>query len=237
MSSDIILLIYTAIIIAFVHTVTGPDHYIPFIVMGKARNWSYSKTLWLTFICGIGHVGSSIVLGIIGIILGIGLHQLKIFESSRGNIAAWAFLVFGILYFVYGMIKAYRNKPHTHIHYHEDGSEHLHEHKHFDEHTHVHQTENKVNLTPWILFVVFILGPCEPLIPLLMYPAAQTSYMGLTFVAVSFSIVTIGTMVSVVYLGLRGIQFIPMKFAVKYVHAIAGGTIAVCGLAILFLGL
>jgi len=37
--------------------------------MGKACNWSYSKTLWLTFVRGIGHVGSSIVLGVIGIAL------------------------------------------------------------------------------------------------------------------------------------------------------------------------
>jgi len=70
-----------------------------------------------------------------------------------------------------------------------------------------------------------------------MYPAAQKSVIGLTFVVVSFSIVTIGTMVSMVYLGLKGIQFIPMKFALRYVHSIAGAKIAFCGLAILFLGL
>lgn len=237
MTIQLEVLLITAISVGFLHTLTGPDHYLPFIVMGKARNWSFSKTLWLTVFCGIGHVGSSIVLGLIGILFGIGLHHLKLFESTRGNIAAWAFTVFGLIYFAYGMIKAYRNRPHKHFHYHEDGSVHVHEHTHFNEHTHVHEKEGKANITPWILFVVFVLGPCEPLIPLLMYPAAKNSYFDLTLVAVSFSAITIATMTTIVYLGLKGINLIPMKTVERYVHALAGAAIALCGFAILFLGL
>jgi len=237
MATDLTLLLYTAILIGFIHTLTGPDHYLPFIVMGKARNWSVSKTLWLTVVCGIGHVGSSVVLGFIGVLLGFGLQHLNWFESSRGNIAAWAFLVFGILYFVYGMVKAFRNRPHTHVHYHTDGTPHLHEHNHHQEHKHIHVPDKKANITPWILFVVFILGPCEPLIPILMYPAAQHSYWGMAMVVITFSVITIGTMTTIVFLALKGIQVFPMKFAERYMHAIAGATIALCGFAILFLGL
>lgn len=237
MTTDITLLLYTALFIGFIHTITGPDHYLPFIIMGKARNWATYKTLWLTVLCGIGHVGSSIVLGLIGILMGIGLYHLTWFESARGNLAAWAFLTFGILYFIYGMVKAYRNRPHKHFHYHEDGSVHLHEHIHHKEHAHPHVQEKKVNITPWILFVVFILGPCEPLIPILMYPAAQRSYLGLAMIALIFSLITISTMVGMVFLGLKGIQLIPMKFAERYMHAIAGASIALCGCGILFLHL
>jgi len=237
MTTQLEILLITAISVAFLHTLTGPDHYLPFIIMGKARNWSYARTLWLTVICGIGHVGSSIVLGIIGIAMGLGLHYLKLFESSRGNIAAWAIIAFGLIYFTYGMMKAYRKKPHKHFHYHEDGSVHEHEHIHYNEHTHVHQKEGKPNLTPWILFLVFVLGPCEPLIPLLMYPAAKNSYFGLVIVATTFSIITIATMTIIVYLGLKGFQLISIKPVERYVHALAGAAIALCGFAILYLGL
>ena len=237
MNVEITLLLSTAIFIAFIHTLTGPDHYLPFIVMGKARNWSTQRTLWLTVLCGIGHVGSSIVLGFIGVLMGLGIQHLNWFESGRGNIAAWLFLVFGLVYFVYGMVKAYKNRPHTHIHLHQDGTPHLHEHTHHKEHAHVHAAKGKANITPWILFVVFILGPCEPLIPILMYPAAQHSYLGLTLVVIAFSIVTIATMTTIVYLGLKGIHIISLKFAERYMHAIAGATIALCGFGILFLGL
>ena len=45
MESDLGILALTAATIGFVHTVTGPDHYLPFIVIGRARRWSLGRTL------------------------------------------------------------------------------------------------------------------------------------------------------------------------------------------------
>src|SRR4030042_3575895 len=100
MENDLGILTATAASLAFIHTVLGPDHYLPFIVLSRARGWSIIKTIWVTFICGLGHVGSSIVLGALGIGAGIGVAKLTGIESSRGNIAAWAFLIFGLFYTV-----------------------------------------------------------------------------------------------------------------------------------------
>src|SRR5512135_176380 len=102
MTTDITILLFTAASIGFLHTLTGPDHYLPFIVMAKSRNWNTGKTLGITFLCGVGHVGSSILIGIIGIILGLGVSKLQAFESYRGNLAAWAFVIFGFMYFLWG---------------------------------------------------------------------------------------------------------------------------------------
>jgi nickel/cobalt transporter (NicO) family protein len=241
MPADIDILLVTAASIGFIHTLTGPDHYLPFIVMSKARKWTNIKTLWITFLCGIGHVGSSVVIGIIGIALGLGVSRLNKFESLRGNIAAWAFVIFGFGYFLWGLWKVYRKKPHQHFHMHVDAPQqaHMHEHHHsmLENHTHSHSAVKPVNLTPWILFTVFVLGPCEPLIPLLMYPAAKTHLLAVALVTLVFAISTIGTMMIVVQLTLRGINFLPMKMFEKYMHAIAGAAICLSGLAIVFLGL
>ena len=94
MSNEITLLAITAASIGFFHTLFGPDHYLPFIMMSKARNWSTSRTMLITFLCGLGHVGSSIVLGIIGVSIGIAITKIEFFESFRGNLAAWAFIAF-----------------------------------------------------------------------------------------------------------------------------------------------
>jgi sulfite exporter TauE/SafE len=241
MAADIDILLVTAASIGFIHTLTGPDHYLPFIVMSKARKWTNIKTLWITFLCGIGHVGSSVVIGIIGIALGLGVNRLNRFESFRGNLAAWAFIIFGLGYFLWGLWKVYKEKPHKHFHLHVDAPQHVHMHEHhhsiIENHTHSHSAVKPVNLTPWILFTVFVLGPCEPLIPLLMYPAAKTHLMAVALVTLVFAISTIGTMLVVVQLTLRGINFLPMKMFEKYMHAIAGGAICLSGLAIVFLGL
>src|SRR4030066_1974221 len=134
MSYELMILIGTAAFIGFVHTLFGPDHYLPFIVMGKARRWPLFKTLWISFLCGVGHVGSSVLLGLLGIALGFAVTKLIDIESFRGNLAAWALIAFGLVYFVWGTRRAWKNKPHKHFHIHADGDTHVHQHVHTEEH-------------------------------------------------------------------------------------------------------
>jgi len=91
------LLAQTAATIGFVHTVVGPDHYLPFIVISRARKWSLPKTLFISFLCGLGHVLSSVVLGFLGIALGLAVGHLEKVESTRGSIASWLLIGFGLV--------------------------------------------------------------------------------------------------------------------------------------------
>jgi nickel/cobalt transporter (NicO) family protein len=209
MENQTIILIITAASIGFLHTLLGPDHYIPFIVMAKSGRWSKGKTLVITLFSGIGHVLSSVILGIIGILAGIGLNRLDIIESFRADLAAWLIISFGLIYFIWGMKRAYR-------------------------HTHHIQDEN---LTPWIIFTIFVLGPCEPLIPLLIYPAVTESIFTLVSVVLVFAVTTSLTMVLMVTGGLYGLSIFHSHFFEKYAHAIAGVMILSCGIAIKFWGL
>jgi ABC-type nickel/cobalt efflux system permease component RcnA len=214
----------------------GPDHYLPFIVMGKARRWPPAKTALVTFLCGLGHIIGSVVLGLIGVIFGIAVMRLEALEAFRGNVAAWALIGFGLAYFIWGIRRAIKNRPHRHIHLHESERHHSHEHIHVDEHIHIHR-KGKANITPWILFTIFVLGPCEPLIPILMYPAAKNSVAGLFLVTGVFGSVTIATMLTIVTVSSFGIKLIPFGRLERYSHALAGATICLSGLAIQFLGL
>jgi sulfite exporter TauE/SafE len=232
---EISVLVLTAASIGFFHTLFGPDHYLPFIVMAKSGKWTKTKTLWVTALCGIGHVLSSAILGLIGIALGLAVSKLEIIEGVRGDIAAWLLITFGFVYFAWGMKHAYAKKPHTHTHVHDDGTIHAHEHAHRHEHSHVHEDPKK-SLTPWILFTIFVFGPCEPLIPLLMYPAATDSTMGLILVTVIFGITTIGTMLAVVLVSVWGINLLPTNRIERFTHALAGAAICISGLAIVLLG-
>ena len=236
LNQELLILSITAVSIGFFHTLLGPDHYLPFIVMARARRWSLLKTGWVTFLCGIGHIMSSVLLGIIGVVLGIAVTRLEILESFRGNLAAWALIAFGLVYFIWGLRQAIRNRPHAHLHDHIDEGDHVHTHVHNKEHLHIHNKEKAANLTPWVLFTIFVFGPCEPLIPILMYPAAKKSIFGLIWVASIFAVVTIATMLGVVIISTFGINLLPMKKLERYTHAIAGGTIFICGLAIKFFG-
>lgn len=227
MNESLYLLTLSAASIGFIHTLIGPDHYLPFALLARARNWPLKKTLSVTFLCGVGHVLSSIVLGAIGIAAGVALQHLELIEELRGELAAWLLIAFGLLYGAWGLNRA-MNRSRSHAH---EGLEHAHPHIPFIRHSH-HGHDKTIGS----LFAIFVLGPCEPLIPLLMFPAAMESTGGIVLVSLVFSIATIATMMAMVTLISLGSMTIPMKPVQRYMHAIAGGTIAVSGIAIQLFG-
>ena len=235
-------LIATAASIGFLHTLAGPDHYAPFAAMGAARNWSAAKTCGVTLVCGGGHLVGSVVLGFAGVALGLALGGLEFIESVRGEVAAWALLAFGLAYAAWGLRQAHRNKPHEHWHAH-DGVYHKHAHTHFGGHAHVHDqtapaSAKKIGLwAPWSVFVIFVLGPCEPLIPVLMYPAASHNYWGVAAVVMAFGATTLIAMTSMALILRFGLSHIRMDRLQRFGHALAGGAIASCGASMVFLGL
>lgn len=214
MEANISFLAVTALTLGTLHTLAGPDHYLPFIAMSRSRNWSTLKTINIVALCGLGHVLGSIIIGFIGIGTGMAISGIEKLESTRGNIAAWLLLAFGVGYMIWGLYRLWKKHPHDHD----------------------HLKSNKKKMTFWILFTVFVFGPCEPLIPILMYPAAQHNYGAVVYISLLFAIATIGTMITVVMLMSRGISFIKFSTLEKYQHVIAGATITVCGAGI-FLGL
>ena len=208
LSPELIILLASAASIGFLHTLLGPDHYLPFVSMAVARRWSWSKVLSITVICGFGHILGSVSLGLVGIWVQAEVGDVMLIEGWRGDLAAWLLFSFGLLYLAWGVRYAGRNETHRHSSAHPQ----------------------------WIIFIVFILGPCEPLIPILMYPAAKASLAGVLLVTVAFGAATLLTMIAAValsYYGLRKFHFPGMS---RYGHALAGATISLCGASILFLG-
>lgn len=211
MDQAFIILAMTAVTIGTVHTFIGVDHYLPFIVLGKARAWTIKKSILVTLICGVGHVLSSVAIGMIGLFFGSALEKLELIESNRGDIASYLLVAFGLLYTIYGIKKSLSTEHH-----------HKHSHKNFGLY--------------WSLFIIFIFGPCEALIPLLMYPAATHSYTSMLFITLLFSLATISTMLVMVTSGTYGLSFIKIKRIERYSDLFAGSAIFISGLAIVFLG-
>jgi nickel/cobalt exporter len=232
------LLLGTAVSIGFLHTLIGVDHSLPFVAIGKARSWTLSKTLGLTAICGLGHVLGSIILGFVGIGFGVALEKLTFIESVRGEITAWLIIGFGIAYASWSFMKVQRGHTHSHSHTHEDGTVHTHDHDHHDQHAHAH-TDSAPNgaMAAWSLFIIFVFGPCEALIPMLMAPAAEHNWLWVALVAGAFGLTTILTMMGVVAVGFLGLSLPAMRGLEKYANVAAGMAIAMSGLAIQVLGI
>ena len=232
---ELTILLFSSLAAGFIHTILGPDHYVPFISLATARHWSKRRTFITTLLCGIGHVLSSVIIAVIGVMLGKEIMTIKAVEAFRGNIAGWLLLIFGFTYLVYGIFAAIKNKPHVHVHAHRDGTLHTHTHSHIETHAHPH--DKKAGLTPWVLFIIFVFGPCEPMIPLIMYPAAKGNMMEAVLVALVFSVTTIATMTTVTMLTVSGLNKVKSAPLERYAHMIAGAVIFLAGVGIQFLGL
>ena len=237
MTDSLIILLVTTGSIGFFHTIMGPDHYLPFIVMSRSGKWSYRKTIVVTVLCGFGHVLSSVTLAIIIIVLGMTVLNLDLIESVRSSVAGWALITFGMLYMIWGIKQSQKYKAHEHSHQHVDGKPHKHKHVHTGNHSHLHNRSGKNEITPWILFLIFVFGPCEPLIPLLMYPALNNHIIGFILVATIFAVVTLATMLGIVLISYYGINQLFYDRYERYTPALAGFTILLCGFSIQFLGL
>ena len=226
-------LLITAVTISCLHTASGPDHYIPFIVFSRTRKWSITKTIGWTALCGLGHVMSSLVIGMIGVVLGWQLSRFTAITEVRGGIAGWALLILGLFYLIWGLYKAIANRPHKHFDVYDDGDMYVYQHRHNEAYV---APQKRIRVTPWILFVIFVMGPSEPLLPLLFYPAAQQSVPGIIMLIVTFTLFTILTMIVMVLLGYYGFSLMKPVATERYMAAISGAAVTLCGAGMVFMG-
>ena len=232
MESELEALSLTIVTIATLHTISGPDHYLPFIALSKSRGWTIGKTIFWTNVSGIGHVFSSVILGLVGVAIGWSLSELTWIESVRGGAAGWALVLFGLIYSIWGFYRAKQNIPHKHFELNEDGSMNVFEHNHYNLSTPVERHK----VTPYVMFVIFFLGPSEPMIPLLFVPALNGALIDVISLIMIYTCATIVTMSFMVILGYYGFQFIISDKLERHMHTLGGITILICGIGMVFMG-
>lgn len=209
MQPGVVPLVITAAVVALGHALLGPDHYVPFLALARARAWSLRRTLMVTVACGLAHVGSSILLAVALVAVGRSAMRWAAWEEASGAMTGWFLVAFGAAYAVWGFRHGVMG-----VHRPEQG-----------------ETGN--GASTWVIFLIFVFGPCEPLIPLAAVPAARHSWGALAAVSATFAAVTVITMAAVVGLALVGARrFLPSGVGGRWSHALAGAAVAACGVAV-----
>ena len=215
MINETIIIAGSAASIGFVHTLLGPDHYLPLVAMAKTNGWSAPKTASYVAVCGVSHLLGTILIGVLVFFLGFAFLNLETLQSIRGDFAGWLLILFGAIYFAWGANWAIRhNRTSSQS-----------------------KNSNFARCTPFALFLFFILGPCEPLIPLMSLGSESPQVSSSILVVSAFCGATILTMLACVmffYYGVSRFSFF-LRFE-KYMHAVTGLIVFLCGCAIQFLG-
>lgn len=207
-------LLVSAISVAFFHSL-APDHWVPFVALAKGSRWSMPKLAWVTTLAGLGHVASSLLLGVLGLWAGLAVHHLQGAEAWRGSVGVWLLIGFGIAYALWGFKHAQHHHPHVSV-----------------------QEAAKAYAAKrvWMLFAIMVFGPCEPLIPL-MFMASQAGMAAVWAISLVFSVVTVGMVVGQSLLSYAGVQLIHAPWMERYAHALAGLVIVLTAVFVLLVGI
>lgn len=156
-----------------------PTHWLPFVMIGRARGWSRRRTLGAVALAGGGHILATTVLGIALARFG--------WEINERWDAAFHWVVAALLVGLGAWI-AFR-APHGR------GCAHCEGRRFVPEHT------DRAAL--WGLFITLTLSPCELFLPVYL-TAAPCGWPGIIWLSVVLAVATLGGMLTLTWLTLRG---------------------------------
>lgn len=105
-------LLGAAFILAASHSMS-PDHWFPFVMVGRAKGYRISRVLGLAFLAAIGHVGTSVIIGLIGVFAKTGTS--KDIAVLLENATPVLLMIFGFGYAAYAFYQR-RVGGHGHSH-------------------------------------------------------------------------------------------------------------------------
>ncbi len=170
-------IIIGSFLISLLHALI-PNHWLPVLAIGKKEGWSLGETSRVTFIAGMAHVVSTVI---IGLLLGLLGEQLTEYIDSFTHVVGPTILILIGFYFVSQHYK--------------------HHHFHLDQQQIEKRTKRSIILA---LIVAMFLSPCMEIEAYFLLAGSKGWYV-LAGIAAMYSVITIAGMliwIRIVYKGL-----------------------------------
>jgi ABC-type nickel/cobalt efflux system permease component RcnA len=218
--------------VAFFHAAI-PTHWLPFVLVSRARRWSRGKTLAVVVLAGLGHVLVTTVLGFLIAWFGFELN------SRAGQWFPWA--AAGIL-FLLGGYYLWRQARGGVMHHHAIGGHHA-----ADEHcgrdvgrTHLEAEVRDSALVTGDaaaiggLFLMLTLSPCEGFLPIYL-SGVRFGWNGFALLSTILAVGALGGMLVFSWLALVGVERFPTRAFERHEAGILGTVFLVLGVIVLFI--
>lgn len=231
------LLPLTAAATALFHTLI-PDHWLPFVLVGRARGWSARTTAAVSGFSAVVHTLLSIALGLLALRLGQFGAEAVGERLERGS--GLLLVAFGAAYALW----AWRKGGHFHpggalLHGRNEtdrcdghegsiGSEHLHYHA---DGAWIRAEAGKGAVA---LALIVGLNPCILLLPIMVATADQGAG-AIALVTSAYSVTTIALMVGLSVAGVAGTRRLPVPAVARHMETASGILIALCGAVFLLI--
>ena len=201
-----------SLLLSLIHALI-PHHWIPIIAISKTEKWTNREAIFATFITGLSHMISTIVIGII-----VGFVGIKLAESYSAItkvVAPTILLVIGIIYLILDVRAAHHHHHHIEM---EDVA-----------------LKNKKSKTAILtsLSIAMFLTPCVE-IEAYYFQAARFGWAGIFTVSAVYLIMTLLFMSTLVYLGLKGVNKLDLSYLENHAKRITGVVLIVLGIVAYF---
>ncbi len=137
MALETTALLGAGLLITILHTL-APDHWLPFALIGRSRGWAKARTLRLTLLSSVVHVGLTVLLGMV--IAVVSLELLEGLEEAQGIISGAILVAVGL---ALALSRFFRREGH-------------------------HVGHGMEGASGAAVFSLFALAPCYPILPLFL---------------------------------------------------------------------
>ncbi len=226
----------TGLTVAFIHAAI-PTHWLPFVLVARARGWSRTKAIGVAIFAGMGHVALTSLLGLA--IAWFGFELDEHFGHAFTQAAGGALLAVSCFYFW----RQWRGKGVLHHHTpggHHEPSAHC---GHESGHSHL---ESELEGSPlvsdrkgdWVaisgLFLMVTLSPCEGFLPIYL-SGVQFGWQGFFVLSGILAVGTLGGMLLFTWLTLVGLEKVELKRIEHWEAGLLGVVFLILGVLMLSL--
>lgn len=207
----------TGFTVAFFHAAI-PTHWLPFVLVSRARGWGRTKTLAVTALAGMGHVALTTVLGLLIAWFGFRL------DERVGRAFPW---IAGGMLLIFALIYAWRQWQGTGIcHHHPPGGQHQAD-AHCGQEPDRSHWQKELESSPlgseqsgdWTaiggLFVMLTLSPCEGFLPVYL-SGVHFGWRGFVVLSIILAVATLAAMTLFTWLALIGFGRFRLKVFERY---------------------
>lgn len=226
----------TGFTVAFFHAAI-PTHWLPFVLVARARGWSRTKALAVTAAAGIGHVAITSLLGLVIAWFGFQL------DEKVGR--AFPFLAGGLL-IAFGLFYFWRQWTGRGILHHHPPGGHHHADEHCGEAHELSHWHDELKDSPLVskksgdwaaisgLLVMLTLSPCEGFLPVYL-SGVQFGWRGFVVLSAILAVATLVGMTLFTWLALLGFDKIRLKNFERYEAGLLGALFALLGVIVIAL--
>ncbi|RYE59322.1 MAG: hypothetical protein EOP48_01245 [Sphingobacteriales bacterium] len=200
-------IIIGSLLISLLHAVI-PNHWLPVLAIGRKEGWTLGETSRVTFIAGMAHVISTII---IGLLLGLIGQELTEHIESFTRIIAPSVLILMGLYFI--------RQHYTHHHFHVDQQQ--------------IKKKTKKSIILALIFAMF-LSPCMEIEAYFLL-AGTKGIAAVTGIAAMYLFITVTGMVLLVRLAYKGVLKMNWHSLEHQSGIITGWTLVITGIISFFI--